>query len=110
MRTFTDDELESLIRCPKEVAEPPRREMRLDGKMKRNDMTFKSTDGKHSFRAFLRQSEEFPETSRSDSCIGWERSREVFNSSVATVSMVASVSIRMTPSRSQTRLFPEGDL
>ena len=61
MRTFTDDELESLIRCPKQVAEPPRREMRLDGKMKRNDMTLKSTDGKHSFRAFLRQSEEFPE-------------------------------------------------
>src|SRR3990172_4574315 len=43
------------------VVEPPRREMRLDGKMKRNDMTLKSADGKHSFRAFMRQSDEFPE-------------------------------------------------
>lgn len=39
----------------------PRREMRLDGKNKRNDMTLKSVDGKHSFRVFIRQNEEFPE-------------------------------------------------
>ena len=61
MRTFTDDELAALITCPKQVVDAPRREMRLDGKMKRNDMTLKSTDGKHLFRAFLRQSDEFPE-------------------------------------------------
>jgi hypothetical protein len=61
MRTFTDAELEELIRCPKEVVEPPRREMRIDGKMKRNDMGLKSKDGKHVFRAFLRQSDDFPE-------------------------------------------------
>jgi len=61
MRTFTDDELESLILCPKQVDEPPRREMRLDGKHKRNDMTLKSMDGKHCFRVFMRQSEEFSE-------------------------------------------------
>jgi len=61
MRTFTDDELASLIACPKEVVDPPRREMRLDGKMKRNDITLKSTDGKHLFRAFMRQSDEFVE-------------------------------------------------
>ena len=61
MRTFTDEELESLIRCRKEVVDPPRREMRVDGKMKRNDMTLKSADGAHSFRVFMRQSEEFLE-------------------------------------------------
>src|SRR5436190_1097893 len=61
MRIFTDAELEELIHCPKEVVEPPRREMRIDGKMKRNDMGLKSKDGKHIFRAFLRQSDDFPE-------------------------------------------------
>ena len=35
--------------------------MRLDGKMKRNDMTLKFADEKHSFRVFIRQSDEFPE-------------------------------------------------
>jgi hypothetical protein len=61
MRTFTDNELDALIACPKQVVGPPRREMRLDGKMKRNDMTLKSADGKHAFRVFMRQSEEFSE-------------------------------------------------
>lgn len=35
--------------------------MRLEGKMKRNDMTLQSAEGRHSFRVFLRQSDEFPE-------------------------------------------------
>lgn len=39
MRSFTDDELRRLIGCAKQVIEPPRREMRLDRKMRRNDMT-----------------------------------------------------------------------
>jgi hypothetical protein len=61
MRTFTDEELAGLVACSKLVVDPPRREMRVDGKMKRNDMTLKSKDGKHAFRVFMRQSEEFPE-------------------------------------------------
>lgn len=61
MKTFTDDELSKLINCPKLVVDPPRREMRVDGKMKRNDMVLKSTDGQHAFRVFMRQSDEFPE-------------------------------------------------
>jgi hypothetical protein len=61
MRTFTDEELAALITCAKQVVDPPHREMRLDGKMKRNDMTLKSADGKHSFRVFMRQSDDFPE-------------------------------------------------
>lgn len=61
MRTFTDEELKSLVACPKKVIDPPRRDMRLDGKMKRNDMTLQSADGKHEFRVFMRQSDEFPE-------------------------------------------------
>ena len=61
MRTFTDEELAELMNCPKQVDDPPKREMRLDGKSKRNDMTLKSTDAKHNFRVFIRQSDEFPE-------------------------------------------------
>jgi hypothetical protein len=61
MRTFSDEELAQLVACPKQMLDPPRREMRIEGKMKRNDMTLKSEDGRHSFRVFLRQSDEFPE-------------------------------------------------
>jgi len=61
MRTFTDEELANLLSCPKQVDDPPKREMRIDGRMKRNDMTLKSADGKHSFRVFIRQSDDFPE-------------------------------------------------
>ena len=61
MRVFTDQELAELISCPKQVVEAPRREMRLDGRMKRNEMTLKSPDGKHQFRVFMRQSDDFPE-------------------------------------------------
>jgi len=61
MRIFTDEELDSLVACPKQMVDPPRRELRAEGKMKRNDMTMKSMDGTHSFRVFLRQSDEFPE-------------------------------------------------
>ena len=61
MRTFTDDELAALINCSKQVVEPPRKEMLLEGKMKRNDMALKSVDGKHAFRVFMRQSDEFSE-------------------------------------------------
>ena len=50
-----------LIACPKAVVDPPRREMKLEGKMKRNEMALKSADGKHDFRAFIRQNEEFQE-------------------------------------------------
>jgi hypothetical protein len=61
MRIFTDEEFEGLVACPKQVVDPPRRDMRVEGKMKRNDMTLKSVDGKHSFRVFMRQSDEFIE-------------------------------------------------
>jgi len=59
MRIFTDEEFEGLVACPKQVVDPPRHDMRVEGKMKRNDMTLKSVDGKHSFRVFMRQSD-FP--------------------------------------------------
>jgi hypothetical protein len=61
MRVFSDEELDDLTSCPKQIVDAPRREMRLDGKMKRNEMTLKSANGKHQFRVFMRQSDDFPE-------------------------------------------------
>lgn len=61
MRSFQDGELDDLVSCPKRVHEPPKREMRIDGRMRRNDMSLKSLDDRHLFRVFLRQSTEFPE-------------------------------------------------
>ncbi len=39
----------------------PKREMRIDGKMQRNEMELESVDGGHSFRVFMRQSLQFLE-------------------------------------------------
>jgi len=61
MPTFTEQDIASLITCPKEVVDPPRREMKLEGKMKRNEMTLRSADKRHEFRVFMRQTEEFQE-------------------------------------------------
>lgn len=60
-RVFTEDELNALIFCPKQIEVPPRREMRTEGKMKRNEMTLRSSNGSEAFRVFLRQSLEFAE-------------------------------------------------
>jgi len=61
MRTFTDEEIANLVNCPKQVDDPPKREMRLENKSRRNDMSLRSADGKHAFRVFMRQSDDFPE-------------------------------------------------
>lgn len=58
---YTDEDLTQLIICPKRIAQGPRKEMRTDGQMLRNEMEFESLDGKHAFRAFMRQSRQFPE-------------------------------------------------
>jgi len=58
---YTDEELAQLTACPKRVSQPPRREMRTDGKHLRNDMELESLDGQHGFRAFMRHSLEFSE-------------------------------------------------
>jgi hypothetical protein len=61
MLTFTERDISNLIACRKEVVDPPRCEMKLEGKMKRNEMTLSSIDKKHEFRVFMRQTEEFQE-------------------------------------------------
>ena len=59
--TFTDAQLDALIACEKQVKEAPRKEMKSERGYLRNDMALESPDGKHRFRVFMRQSEEFPE-------------------------------------------------
>jgi hypothetical protein len=58
---YTDEDLSQLIACPKRISQPPRQDMRREGQMLRNEMALESLDGQHVFRAFMRQSHEFPE-------------------------------------------------
>lgn len=58
---YTDEELTLLIGCPKRISQAPRREMRVEGQMLRNEMELEALDGKHSFRIFMRQSRLFAE-------------------------------------------------
>lgn len=58
---YTDEDLTQLIACPKRVSQAPRKEMRTEGQMLRNEMEFESLDGEHAFRVFLRQSRQFTE-------------------------------------------------
>jgi hypothetical protein len=61
MRTWTQAELDELISCPKQVADPPRKEMRSERGHQRNDMTLRSPDGERRFSVFMRVNERFPE-------------------------------------------------
>lgn len=60
-RRYTQDEIDNLIGCAKNVSEAPKREMKLDRGHYRNDMRLKSADGKMDFRVFMRRNEDLPE-------------------------------------------------
>lgn len=57
---FTEDQIESLINCPKKITDGPKNSQFTRGSMKR-EFTMTSQDGKHVFRGFLSQNETFPE-------------------------------------------------
>jgi hypothetical protein len=60
--SFSQDELDGLIACPKEITEPPKREMKLDGAQFRNSAKLvASNEIKGEFTIFMRQNEDFPE-------------------------------------------------
>ena len=61
MSEYTQSELDDLITCPKEIIEPPRRELRLEGNQRRNDMRLRAQDGDREFRVFMRMHNEFNE-------------------------------------------------
>jgi hypothetical protein len=58
---YTDEDLSQFIVCQKRITQPPRKEMRTEGQMLRDDMELESLDGEHAFRAFIRKSLPFPE-------------------------------------------------
>lgn len=58
---YTDEELSQFIACQKRITSPPHKEMRMEGAYQRNDMELESLDGKHKFRAFMRQNQNFSE-------------------------------------------------
>ena len=60
-RQYTQQEIDDLIACPKVISEAPKREMKLDRGLFRNDMRLKSTDEKMEFRVFMWRSEDLPE-------------------------------------------------
>ena len=60
-RSYTQQELEDLIGCPKIVSEPPKEQMKPDRGHLRNDMRLKSVEGDREFRVFLRRSVDLPE-------------------------------------------------
>jgi hypothetical protein len=59
--TYTDEDLAQLITCQKRITQPPRKDMRSEGQMLRNEMELVSLDGEHSFHVFMRQSRTFSE-------------------------------------------------
>lgn len=58
---LTQSFLDSLIVCPKEIIEPPKKEMQLLNGAWRNSMKLKSKDGEHEFTVFMRKNEAFEE-------------------------------------------------
>lgn len=61
MKTWSQDELDKLIACPKCTIEPPKRSMRTEMGSHRNEAVLESEDGRHRFRVFIRQSADFAE-------------------------------------------------
>lgn len=61
MKTYSQEEIDNLIVCPKVITEPPRKEMRLERGSRRDNMALRSTDGDLEFSVFIRINEDFPE-------------------------------------------------
>lgn len=62
MAAFSQNELDELISCPKEVSDPPKREMKLDRAHLRNDAKLVASNGcQGDFTMFMRKNEDFPE-------------------------------------------------
>jgi hypothetical protein len=62
MDAYSDEEIERLISCPKEISVPPAKSLRLNGADWRNDAKLLAIDGtKGIFSMFMRKNEDFPE-------------------------------------------------
>lgn len=58
---FTQDKIDSLIKCPKIITKPPKKNMILHEGHYRNHMELESKDGQHKFFVFMRKNEMFEE-------------------------------------------------
>lgn len=61
MKEYTQAELDDLINCPKEIIELARRDLRLEGNQRRNDMRLRAEGDDREFRVFMRMHNEFNE-------------------------------------------------
>ncbi len=61
VRNYSREEIDQLIRCPKMIVEPPKKELRLERGSKRNDMTLTSIDSELKFTVFMRINADFEE-------------------------------------------------
>lgn len=61
MRTYTQQEIDDLIRCPKVITIPPRNTMRSERGHRRNELRLTSQDGKSNFSVFMRINDDFNE-------------------------------------------------
>lgn len=60
-RSYTQQQLENLVSCPKIVSEPPKEQMKPDRGYLRNDVRLKSVEDDREFRVLLRRSVDLPE-------------------------------------------------
>lgn len=61
MAILSNQEIDHLLSCPKQVTVPPKKEMKVVNKSFRNEFELTSVDGAHSFSVFLRMNCRFPE-------------------------------------------------
>ena len=61
MRTYSEEEINELIRCDKVVSEPPKKAMVSRFGHRRNDMRLRSKEGELDFTIFMRINDAFPE-------------------------------------------------
>lgn len=61
MKTYTQAEIDELVRCAKRITDPPKKEMRLERGSYRNEMKLVSIQGDLGFSVFMRVNEVFPE-------------------------------------------------
>lgn len=58
---YSQNDIDELISCPKNISEPPKRELKLVGADWRNNMTLVASGRAGEFRVFFRRSEDFVE-------------------------------------------------
>ncbi len=58
---MTQEEIDRLIRCPKVISDPPRKEMAEDRGSLRNSMKLTAKEGQREFLAFMRKNVDFSE-------------------------------------------------